>query len=73
MTCFSLPLQVDLVFGAHHHSYQRSCPVYQEKCQADGQAPVVVDLGMAGAGNSQNIQQVRASGSEDLTLLPRPE
>eukprot|EP00730_Choanoeca_flexa_P014543 TRINITY_DN6397_c0_g1_i1.p1 TRINITY_DN6397_c0_g1~~TRINITY_DN6397_c0_g1_i1.p1 ORF type:complete len:368 (+),score=72.75 TRINITY_DN6397_c0_g1_i1:338-1441(+) len=49
--------QVDLVWGAHHHSYQRSCKVYKSKCQSgEGyQGPVVVDLGMAGASNSQNI------------------
>ena len=47
--------QVDLVFGAHHHSYQRTCPVYKDKCMSAGSdgyaAPVIVDLGMAGYGN----------------------
>ncbi|EDQ86017.1 uncharacterized protein MONBRDRAFT_28659 [Monosiga brevicollis MX1] len=51
--------QVDMIWGAHHHSYQRSCPVYRGKCgdTSDGYAgPVVVNLGMAGAGNSQNLE-----------------
>ena len=25
--------QVDMVLAGHHHSYQRSCPVYKEECQ----------------------------------------
>jgi hypothetical protein len=47
--------KVDLIFGAHHHSYQRTCPVYRNKCMqpdADGYAgPVIVNLGMAGMSN----------------------
>ena len=48
-------------FGAHHHSYQRSClsGVYKNACLpakgATNRGVVVVDLGMAGAGNSNNL------------------
>jgi len=38
---------VDLILGAHHHSYQRSCPLQRDRC---GEGPVVVNLGMGGAG-----------------------
>ena len=50
-------------FGAHHHSYQRSClsGVYRGQCLpasgAKNRGVVVVDLGMAGAGNSDNIEK----------------
>lgn len=47
--------------GAHHHSYQRSCAagVYNNACvkEGEGGGVVVVNLGMAGAGNSHNVQQ----------------
>lgn len=52
-------------FGAHHHSYQRSClpGIYQGECVPAGKGGgvVVVNLGMAGAGNSQNIQKPQPS------------
>jgi len=52
--------QVDLCFWGHHHSYQRSCPVFNQSCVATApgtySAPVHLVLGMAGAGLSQNIQ-----------------
>eukprot|EP00051_Salpingoeca_urceolata_P004281 m.63959 g.63959 ORF g.63959 m.63959 type:complete len:569 (+) comp13519_c0_seq1:60-1766(+) len=53
--------KVDFVFGAHHHSYQRTCPVFKGKCVAPAAkgeyaAPIVVDIGMAGAGNSRNVE-----------------
>jgi len=46
--------KVDLALWGHHHSYQRSCPVYQQKCT--DKAPVHVVIGMAGMGLSQNIE-----------------
>eukprot|EP01147_Barroeca_monosierra_P007337 gene7337-9738_t len=53
--------KIDLIFGAHHHSYQRSCHVYRSKCQESGDylGPVVVNIGMAGATNSQNIEPIQ--------------
>lgn len=55
--------QVDLVFGAHIHMYQRSCPVYLGKCAntTDNSygGPVVVNLGMAGASNSYDLELKR--------------
>jgi hypothetical protein len=55
--------QVDVVFGAHHHSYQRTCPVYKGTCRTPGPdgyaAPVVVDLGMAGADNSNDVSPIK--------------
>lgn len=27
---------VDLFFGGHYHSYERSCPVFKQKCNVDG-------------------------------------
>ena len=48
--------QVDISFGAHHHSYQRSCSgLYRSKCGHPG-GMTVIDLGMAGAGNSKDVQ-----------------
>ena len=39
---------VDVALWGHHHSYQRTCAVYQQKCRSDGHAPVHVVIGMAG-------------------------
>ena len=39
---------VDVALWGHHHSYQRTCPVYRQKCRSDGKAPVHVVIGMAG-------------------------
>jgi len=41
---------VDLTWHGHHHSYQRTCPVYRKACRgynADGtaQAPVHMVIG----------------------------
>jgi len=47
--------KVNLAFWGHHHSYQRSCPVYQEKC-GNSDLPVHIVIGMAGCGLSQNLQ-----------------
>mmetsp|Transcript_142576 Transcript_142576/g.246761 ORF Transcript_142576/g.246761 Transcript_142576/m.246761 type:complete len:210 (+) Transcript_142576:2-631(+) len=40
--------KVDLLLGAHHHSYQRTCALQEGACKPGGM--VVVNLGMAGAG-----------------------
>lgn len=40
--------KVDLGLWGHQHSYERSCPVYQEHCVSDGTVHIVV--GTAGAG-----------------------
>jgi hypothetical protein len=45
---------VDLAFWGHHHSYQKTCSLYQEQCIQNGTTHVVV--GAAGAGLSTNIQ-----------------
>jgi len=55
--------QVDLAFWGHHHSYQRTCPVYNQVCKDSSQngaylAPVHIVTGAAGAGNSQNLETV---------------
>lgn len=46
-----LEQEVDLLLGAHHHSYQRTCAFRQGECNASG--AVVVNLGMGGARLSQ--------------------
>jgi len=56
-----LKYKVDLAFWGHHHSYQRSCPVYQQVCQPEGTAPVHVVIGMAGMGLSQNLESTPPS------------
>ena len=48
-----------MTWHGHHHSYQRTCPVYQERClpyNEDGTAggPVHLVIGHAGAGLSLN-------------------
>jgi hypothetical protein len=57
---YLLKYQVDLAWWGHHHSYQRTCPVYNEKCVAENPkgytAPVHVVIGMAGMGLSTNIK-----------------
>ena len=39
---------VDLALWAHHHSYQRTCPVLHQKCRTNRQAPVHVVVGVGG-------------------------
>jgi len=46
---------VNAFIQGHHHSYQRSCPVYQEVCQAEGSAPVQIVVGTAGYASSRDI------------------
>lgn len=38
--------KVDLTLWGHYHSYERTCPVYREKCVSDG--PTYVVVGTAG-------------------------
>jgi hypothetical protein len=48
---------VDLVLWGHHHSYQRTCPVFNQTCvDPNTKAPVHLVIGNAGAGLSQNLQ-----------------
>lgn len=56
--------KVDLTLHGHHHSYQRTCPMYREEClgyRDDGTAkgPVHIVIGHAGAGLSVNVQPVQ--------------
>lgn len=53
-----LKYSVNLALWGHHHSYQRTCPVFKERCQGstDPSYPVHVVIGMAGMGLSQNIE-----------------
>lgn len=56
--------QVDLTLHGHHHSYQRSCPVFKGSClglsEEDGSplAPVHLVTGNAGASLSYNVPLV---------------
>jgi len=49
--------KVDLALWGHHHSYQRTCKVYQEQC-VDGATTHIV-IGMGGQGLSQNLRPVK--------------
>ena len=49
---------VDLNLFAHKHSYERSCPMYRQKCVPDGITHVLI--GMAG----QDIDDGEYSGAE---------
>mmetsp|Transcript_1844 Transcript_1844/g.5402 ORF Transcript_1844/g.5402 Transcript_1844/m.5402 type:complete len:625 (-) Transcript_1844:225-2099(-) len=53
--------KVDMTWHGHHHSYQRTCPVINSKCQgydSDGaaKAPVHLVIGNAGADLCWNVQ-----------------
>ncbi|ELR18962.1 diphosphonucleotide phosphatase 1, putative [Acanthamoeba castellanii str. Neff] len=48
--------QVDLALWGHHHSYQRSCPVYKGTCIPSGRAPTHVVIGMAGFSLTTNLE-----------------
>jgi acid phosphatase type 7 len=45
---------VDFAMWGHHHSYQRTCPVFNQTCVSQGTVHTVI--GMAGAGLSTNLQ-----------------
>eukprot|EP00960_Hanusia_phi_P038891 753651-Hanusia_phi.AAC.2 len=54
--------QVNVVLTAHHHSYQRSCPVYKGKCVKPAgpdayAAPIYMIIGMGGFASCYNIQE----------------
>ena len=46
---------VDLALWGHHHSYQRTCPLYQGVCD-DNEGITHVIIGMAGQSLSQNLK-----------------
>ena len=46
--------KVDLSFWGHHHSYQRTCAVYQGKCTPG--ATVHIVIGMAGRTLMHNVK-----------------
>ena len=46
---------VDLVLAGHHHSYQRTCPIFNNSCSGD-QHPVHLVVGMAGYQNSPILE-----------------
>lgn len=65
--------KVDLTWHGHHHSYQRTCPVYREQCMGyreDGtaRAPVHMVIGHAGAGLCYNIQPRRPPYFEKVII-----
>ena len=47
--------KVDLALWGHHHSYQRTCPVYQGTCDKENGITHVI-IGMAGQELSQNLE-----------------
>lgn len=53
--------QVDLAIWGHHHSYQRTCPLFKSTCVVKGEheyaAPVHVVVGTAGGSFSLNIRE----------------
>ena len=51
--CFPEKYGVNLALWGHNHSYQRTCPVYNETCTTDGVTHVVI--GMGGAHLSDGI------------------
>lgn len=55
---------VDVTLQGHHHSFQRTCPVYKGECQGhdeDGvpNAPIHLVIGNAGAGLCLNTKRPR--------------
>jgi len=65
--------KVDLCLWGHHHSYQRTCAVFNNTCvppSADGSnnAPVHMVIGMAGAGFSTNIEKKQPAWFEHVDI-----
>ncbi len=53
-----LKYKVDVAFWGHVHNYERTCPVYNEKCRgtySNSEAPVHFVIGMAGQSLSPNF------------------
>jgi len=50
---------VDLALWGHHHSYQRSCPLYKGECHREGNFPIHAVIGMGGMGLSQNLETIK--------------
>ena len=64
---------MDVTLHGHHHSYQRTCAVYEGQCRklrADGSAaaPVHLVIGHAGAGLSPNVHLVKPAMYERVLL-----
>ena len=47
--------KVDLALWGHHHSYQRTCPMYQGNCDKENGIPHII-IGMAGQDLSHNLK-----------------
>jgi len=65
--------KVDLTWHGHHHSYQRTCPVFGDSClgyREDGTArgPVHLIIGHAGAHLSRKLQPVQPPYFEKVIL-----
>ncbi|GAQ85317.1 purple acid phosphatases superfamily protein [Klebsormidium nitens] len=65
--------KVELALWGHHHSYQRTCPVYQDRCiraNADDSFAATVHLviGMGGAGTCLNIKPVAPGWTEYVNV-----
>jgi hypothetical protein len=56
--------KVDAAFWGHHHSYQRSCPVFKMQCYDQSEGTVHIVTGASGAGFSTNIQPDMPSWAE---------
>lgn len=62
-----------MTWHGHHHSYQRTCPVFNNTCQgdnADGSkgGPIHLVIGHAGAGLSLTVQPTRPDAFEVVKL-----
>ncbi|GIL96226.1 hypothetical protein Vretimale_2087 [Volvox reticuliferus] len=64
---------VDMTLQGHHHSYQRTCPLYRGACQKNNDdgtatAPLHLVIGHAGAGLSLNIVEPPPAWLKNLGL-----